>query len=321
MKTAAVRLPTASSLLISAALLAAVPATGFAQSLSAALGATKLDGLTNFANCQNQVAGFRERTTGERLEAKLAKSPALTAEQRAVWQADATALKAVTVAMPKFNPPNPKDPQHYMLGLTPAEQQSINSMVVRFGQEINLECEKKYGGMTRYSPTSDQSGQKKYEDSLRAKFITPIEISTVALTVLPNPFPKTQEEVAAEERAVRQAQIQSQRAATNNAMQGMVAKMTACQEEVKPLRLNLQADYMQRVLDGSPSLAAKERADFEADIKAVRAAAVAGLDMPAPVDPANPFRGMMRLPAEMQMAMAGELGTKMSQQIIACQSR
>jgi hypothetical protein len=45
----------------------------------------------------------------------------------------------------------------------------------------------------------------------------------------PNPFPKTQEEQIAEARAARDAQIQAQRAATNTAMQPLVAKMTACQ--------------------------------------------------------------------------------------------
>jgi hypothetical protein len=58
---------------------------------------------------------------------------------------------------------------------------------------------------------------------------TPIDISTVALMAPPNPFPKTQEEQIAEARAARDAQIQAQRAATNTAMQPLVAKMTACQ--------------------------------------------------------------------------------------------
>jgi hypothetical protein len=52
------------------------------------------------------------------------------------------------------------------------EQQSINSMSVRYGQEVNLDCEKKHGGMLRYSPGSDQSGQKRYEDELRSKMGT-----------------------------------------------------------------------------------------------------------------------------------------------------
>ncbi len=311
---------TARPLILSVAL-AVLPAAGLAQSLSSALGANNLDGLTKFSDCMNQTAGYRERTIGDRLAAKLAQSPALTAEQRAVWQAEIDALRAVTVASPKFNPPNERDPQHYLLGLTDAEQQAINSMVIRKGQEINLECEQKYGGMTRYSPTSDQSGQKKYEDELRSKFVTPTDVATLALAALPSPFPKTPEEQVAEARAARDAAIQAQRVATSNTMQPLIAKMTACQEEVKPLQLNIQADYMQRKLDGSAGLPAAERAAFEADINAVRSAAAAGLNMPAPVDPANPFRAMMRLSTEEQMAMAQELGTKMGQQLAACQAR
>ena len=87
-----------------------------AQSLSSALGATKLDGLTNLTDCTNQSQGYRERIIGERLAAKLAISSALSAEERAVWQADVDALKAVKPGSP-FVPPNAKEPQHYLLGL------------------------------------------------------------------------------------------------------------------------------------------------------------------------------------------------------------
>jgi hypothetical protein len=149
------------SLLGSVVLASGVPLGGHAQSLSSALGATKLDGLKDMTDCMNVSHGYRERIIGERMEAKLAISSALTAEERAVWQADVDALKAVKPGS-AFVPPNERDPQHYLLGLTDAEQQALNSTATRYMQEINLECEKKYGGMTRYSPGSDQSGQKRY---------------------------------------------------------------------------------------------------------------------------------------------------------------
>jgi len=312
--------PTVLASLVGSIVLAfGLPLCAHAQSLSSALGATKLDGLTNFADCTNQSQGYRERIIGERIAAKLAVSSALTAEQRAVWQADADALRAVT-PQAQFVPPNARDPQHYLLGLTDAEQQSLNSMATRYMQEINLECEKKYGGMTRYSPGSDQSGQKRYEEQLRANMVTPIDVATIAVEALPSPFPKTPEEVAAERRAAQQAQRTQQRAAAQAASAGAIAQITACQAQVKHLRLDIQADYMQRDLDSKTGLSAQQRSEYEADIRSVREAAAAGLDMPAAVDPANPARAMMRLSTEQQMAMGTEYGQKMMAELLACQA-
>jgi hypothetical protein len=77
-----------------AVLCAGLPFSSSAQSLSAALGATKLDGLKNFADCQNQQVGHREHLIADRIEAKLAQSPALTAEQRNAWFGEIAALRA-----------------------------------------------------------------------------------------------------------------------------------------------------------------------------------------------------------------------------------
>ena len=183
-----------------------LPLAGFAQSRSAGLGATQLDGLKPFTDCLEKVKGHHEHLIADRLVAKLAVSSALTAEERAIWQRDIDALRAVTAQKPTFTPPDPKDPQHYLLGLTDDEQVSINSMNSRFSQETNLECEQKYGGMTRFSPGSDQSASRRYEQDLRANMVTPIDIATVAFTALPSPFPKTAAQVTAERQAARAAQ-------------------------------------------------------------------------------------------------------------------
>jgi hypothetical protein len=302
-----------------AVLVSAAPA-GFAQSQG--LGATKLDGLGPFVDCQNQSIGYREKLMADRIEAKLAQSPALNAKEREAWLADIQALRAVTPAKSRFVPPDPQNPQQYLDGLSGPEEQAINSMAVRHGQEINLECEKKYGGMTRYSPGSDQSGQRKFEESLQASMQTPIDIATVPVGALDSPFPKTPEQLAAEQRAARDAARTQQQAAVSAAMQGMqnaAAKQGACQDGVKSLRLTLLVPYLQRRLDASPGLSAKERADFEADIAAVREGAAKGLDMPPPVDPANPMRAMMRLTPQDQVAYGEEFGTKYVQQMASCQ--
>ncbi len=299
-----------------------MPLTGFAQSLSSSLGAGQLDGLEPFAECLERVKGHREQLIATRLDAKLAISTALNAEERAAWQRDIAALRAVTPQQPNFVPPDAKDEVHYLLGLTDAEQVSINSMTSRFSQEINLECEQKYGGMTRYSPTSDQSGQKAYEEQLRADMATPIEIATIAVTALPSPFPKSKEQIAAEERAIREAQRAEQDRITQLAMEGAMARSVAksadCQQDVKSLPLTIQAEYMQRNLDAAQGLSAQERSEFEADIRATREAAASGMQMAVPIDPQNPFRAMMRLTPEQQAAAAAEYGQKVAQQMTAC---
>jgi hypothetical protein len=297
------------------------PLTVAAQSRSVDLGATNLNGLKPFTDCLERVKGHREQLIAARLEAKLAVSTALNAQERAAWQRDIVALRAVTPQQPNFVPPDPKDAVHYLLGLTDAEQVSINSMTSRFSQEINLECEQKHGGMTRFSPGSDQSGQRRFEDDLRANMVTATDIATITVMALPSPFPKSQEQVAAEQRAVREAQRAEQNRVAQLAIEGAVARSAGCQQEVKGLQLTIQADYMQRNLDAAQGLSAQARSEFEADIRATRDAAAAGLPMAAPIDPQNPVRAMMRLTPEQQMAAASEYGQKMVQQMSACQSR
>jgi hypothetical protein len=298
---------------------ACVPSAGFGQSLSSALGATNLDGLTKFNDCNNQALGYREKLMADRIEAKLAQSPALTPQARDVWVAEVKALRAVTPTTPKFTPPDPKLPQLEFVALTEKEQQAIQTMSAHHTQEIQLECEKKFGGMTRYSPGADQSGQKRYESELKAKLdaVEVTDIATIPVTALPSPFPKTQEEIAAERKAQQQARRQQQQAA----MQGATQNIMACQEKLKGLRMTMMADRMQKNLEAAKGLSAKEKADYEADIASVRAAGTEGLQMPKPVDPANPMRAMGRLSADEQLAMTTEFSQQYTQQLLACSKR
>lgn len=150
---------------------------GLPASFAQGLGATQLGpGLQNFADCQNQVQGHREHLMADRLQAKLDKSTSLTPEDRDIWVAEIGALRQVKPSQP-YKAPDPKNPQRYFLGLTNDEQTAINSMHNRFVQENNLACEKKYGGMTRYSPGSDQSGQARYEKELKDNIRTATDIA------------------------------------------------------------------------------------------------------------------------------------------------
>jgi hypothetical protein len=234
----------------------------------------------------------------DRLQAKFDKSTSLTPEDRDIWVAEIRALRQVKPSQP-YKAPDPKNPQRYFLGLNNDEQTAINSMHNRFVQENNLACEKKYGGMTRYSPGSDQSGQARYEKELKDNIQTATDIATIPVGPLPSPHPKTLEQMHEERRAAQQAR---QQAATQ--------QISSCTDSAKGLRLSIMADKMQQKLNASKGLSAKERADFEADIKATRDAADQKLDYAPPVDPKNPNRAMMRLTAQEQMEVTTEFSNR-----------
>lgn len=272
---------------------------GSAASFAQGLGATQLGpGLQNFADCQNQVQGHREHLMADRLQARLDKSTSLTPEEHDIWVAEIRALRQVKPSHP-YQAPDPKNPQRYFLGLTNDEQTAINSMHNRFVQENSLACEKKYGGMTRYSPGSDQSGQARYEKELKDNIRTATDIATIPVTPIPSPYPKTLEQMHEERRAKQQAR---QQAATQ--------QISGCTDSARGLRMSIMADKMQQKLNASKGLSAKERADFEADIKALRDAADQKLDSAPPVDPKNPNRAMMRLTAQEQIDVTTEFSNR-----------
>src|SRR5260370_6541234 len=166
---------------------------GLPASFAQGLGATQVGpGMQNFAECKNQVQGHSDPLMADRLQAKLDKSSSLTPEDRDIWFAEIRALRQVKPSQP-YKAHDPKNPQRYFLGLTNDEQTAINSMHNRFVQENNLACEKKYGGMTRYSPGSDQSGQARYEKELKDNIRTATDIATIPVGPLPSPRPKTKQ--------------------------------------------------------------------------------------------------------------------------------
>jgi hypothetical protein len=273
--------------------------TGLPASFAQGLGATQIGpGLQNFADCQNQVQGHHEHLMADRLQAKLDKSTALTPEDHDIWVAEIRALRQVKPSQP-YKAPDPKNPQRYFLGLTNDEQTAINSMHNRFVQENNLACEKKYGGMTRYSPGSDQSGQAQYEKELKDNIRTATDIATIPVGPLPSPHPKTLEQMHEERRAAQQGR----RAAASQ-------QMSDCTDSAKGLRLSIMADKMQQKLNASKGLSVKERTDFEADIKATRDAADQKLDSAPPVDPKNPNRALMRLTTQEQLEVTTEFSNR-----------
>lgn len=284
--------------------------TAFAESLSAALGATNLNGLTEFSDCQNRSVGYRENLIAGRLEARLANTAGLSPQDRGIWLAEINALRQVRSGV-SYRAPDPNNPQRYLSALTDEEQVAINSLTNRNVQEINLECEQKYGGMLRYSPTSDQSGQTRYENELRSRMVQPLNLDAVPLTPLPSLRVKTLEEQRAEQRAEKQAKTQAMK-------QVFQQKMAQCQDQGKGLQMRLTAEALQRKLDSAQGLSDKDRAEFQADVQAAWASAGKGLNQIEPVDPGNPYRALQRLTPQEQMDIATQFGQQYTQMMQNC---
>ena len=229
---------------------------GLPTSFAQGLGATQVGpDLQNFADCQNRVQGHKEHLIADRLQAKLDKSASLTPEDRDIWVAEIHALRQVKPSQP-YNAPDPKNPQRYFLGLTNDEQTAINSMHNQFVQENNLACDKKYGGMTRYSPGSDQSGQARYEKELKDNIQTATDIATIPVGPLPSPHPKTLEQMHEEIENLKRLHLSEiERIAQLSVEQAKELLLTRIEEQVR-------AEAAQRVRQ------IEERAREEADARA-----------------------------------------------------
>lgn len=276
-------------------------------SLSASLGATKLDGLTKFTDCQNESIGYREGLIADRLELKLANTGGLTMDERRVWLNDIAILRQVQ----QTRQPDRTNNQHYLQGLTGPEQQAINSMNVRFIQEVNLKCEQQHGGMLRYNGAgTDMTSQYRYEDSLRAKMGTPIDINTIPVEPLPTKAAeKTPDQIAAEKLAERDA---IRKAASDKAQE--------CMARTAGLRPKIVAAMLQKKLESMPDLSGKARAEFEADIQAAWAAAGQGLMQIQSNDPQNPYRAEQRLSPQEQLEVNSQYSQQMTQSMMSCAS-
>ncbi|MBP9866330.1 MAG: hypothetical protein KBC91_08025 [Candidatus Omnitrophica bacterium] len=295
----------AASVLILISFLITLPQSSAQASLSASLGATKLDGLEKFTNCQDEAIGYREGIIADRLETKLGNTPNLPMDERRVWLNDIAILRQVQ----QTRQPDRTNNQHYLQGLTGPEQQAINSMFIRNMQEINLKCEQQHGGVLRFNGAgTDMTNQYRYEDELRSKMGQVIDINTIPIEPLPlKPVEKTPEEMAAQ----RQADKDAMRQATGK-------KAQECMALTAGLRPKVIAQMLQKKLDASPNLSAKERAEFQADIMAAYAAAGQGLQQVLSTDPMNPYKIEQRLSAEEQAEVNTQYTQQMTQTMMSC---
>jgi hypothetical protein len=284
-----------------------------AQPLSYWLGATKLDGLRTYADCQNQARGFRETLMADRLGKKLEVSKSLSAAERKVWEDDIAALRAVVDKHIAYKAPDPSKPQQYLDGFTADEFKAIQSMSTRFSQEINLSCEQKYGDIARKKDGETTESQARYEANLRAKMVNPTDVDTLPLQPLPSPFPKP-EVSPAEQLAVTKAQSQAATASSQAAM----TRIGACTAQMTGLRWRLMADKVQGKLATGAGLTAEQRSNMEADLRALRTAAEQNLPQPPAVDSANPYRFMTWLSNEENVAVGADYAAQAPALMASC---
>jgi hypothetical protein len=255
---------------------------GGGDSLSAGLGATKLDGLTNFNTCMAQTSGAHEKLTAQVLQRKSDQSKNLSPEQRRTIEQDVQWLTA-TAAGGRAPSPDPKNPQRYLLALTDDEQMEINGANNRFATEVHEKCEAQYGGMSQFA---DPAGRRK----------APID-TRVALPDLLHATPPAP--------AARQPSALEQRNACMGSMQG--------------LRWQLMAERMEQKLRAMSNLSGKDRQAWDEDIAVVRAAASSGAaTMPQSPDPQNPMRYMTRLTPDDQMALNQDYATRSQELMASC---
>lgn len=296
------------SVFILFSLLITLPQNIAQASLSASLGATKLDGMEKFANCHDEAIGYREGIIADRLERKLAATQGLTDNERRVWLTDISILREVQ----QTRKPDRTNNQHYLQGLNGPEQQAINSMSIRFSQEVGLKCEQQHGGMLRYNGAgTDMTSQHRYEDELRSKMGPVIDINTVPVEPLPiRPVEKTPEELA----AARQAEKDAMRKAASE-------KANECMALTAGLRPKIIAQTLQKKLDADPNMSAKDRAELQADIMAAYAAAGQGLQQIVSTDPQNPYKVEQRLSPQEQLEVNNQYTQQMTQTMMSCASR
>lgn len=278
-------------------------------SLSAGLGATNLHGLDDFTNCQNQSFGYREKLIADRLELKLANTPKLSPEERSRWAAEIAALRRVAETRQPYAAPDPRDSQHYLLGLTDREQVAVNSMASHYSQQINIQCESRFGGMSQFSNGGDRTHEDAYVRELQSKLDsqTVQTLDTIPVEPLGSGAPQSRAEKREQQRAdLRNRQQQSQQ------------MILQCAESGKGLRPKLVAQALEKKLQAASGLSDRERADFQADINAAYAASGRGLDRIEPVDPQNPARAEQRLTMQEQMDVNNQYVQQYSQMMQTC---
>src|SRR6185503_18874809 len=112
-------------------------------SLSAHLGATKVDAMIEYADCSNYLKGGFAGVHADYLQAKLDKAGNVPAQKRTEWEEDIAAWRAAANAGQQNPvPPDPNDPYRWYNYVTNQERAEINQKYAKMVNEMNAKCNK-----------------------------------------------------------------------------------------------------------------------------------------------------------------------------------
>ncbi len=94
------------------------------------------------------------------MQRKLTQSPNLFSQERRNIEGDIQWLNATAAGTRNLPPPDPKQPQRWLLELTGQEQMEINGANNQFANEIHQQCEDKYGGMAQFAGNGGHGAQR-----------------------------------------------------------------------------------------------------------------------------------------------------------------
>jgi len=110
-------------------------------SLSAHLGATKVDAMIEYANCSNYMKGGFAAVHADTLQAKLDKAGTIPAQKRKEWEEDIAAWNAAAAAGKQDPvPPDPNNPYRWYDYLTNQERAQINQKYAQMVNDMNAKC-------------------------------------------------------------------------------------------------------------------------------------------------------------------------------------
>jgi hypothetical protein len=129
-------------------------------SLSAHLGATKVDAMIEYADCSNYMKGGFAKLHADKLQAKLDAAGNVPAQKRQEWQEDIAAWREAQMNNRNTpTPPDPDNPYRWYDYVTNQERQQINQEYAALVNDMNKKCNvddplgvKKNNLQTRYGP-------------------------------------------------------------------------------------------------------------------------------------------------------------------------
>ena len=110
-------------------------------SLSAYLGATKVDAMVEYSQCSKPGVGHLAHITADKLEAKLNQAQGISDQKRKEWEEDIAAWReAAKSGRDTPNPPDPDNPYRWYDYVSNGERAAINKEHADFIRKLMKEC-------------------------------------------------------------------------------------------------------------------------------------------------------------------------------------